>query len=140
MALTVWVLVLVLVKYKMEESGVYVPYAVMFLSAVIQYSLLLSVTILIMSSSTPTSTLTRLLLTSSTLTSLQALFLLCLALNYIFNILHLILFFKYLKPLMKHPLSSSSALAMVAVLTISTLTNFKMGVLLFSRLCTTPQL
>ena len=62
-----------------------------------------------------------------------------LVINYLLNIVYLIIFIKYIKPLMINP-KQIDVISNVVVLVLATLTSFRFGLLAFARIFPKPHI
>ena len=62
-----------------------------------------------------------------------------LVINYLLNIVYLIIFIKYIKPLMTNP-KQIDVISNVVVLVLATLTSFRFGLLAFARILPKPHI
>ena len=60
-----------------------------------------------------------------------------LVVNYLLNIVYLIIFIKYIKPLIVNP-KQIDVISNVVVLVLATLTNFRFGLIAFARILPKP--
>lgn len=129
----VWTIIVVVIKLVLQKS--YVPYSVIIGSSVIEFVLIIAA----LSNATDLSAVSfRLLVASSAeRMTLRGLLGGALAINYISNIVYIILFIKYIKPLISNP-RQIDVIANVLVLVFGTVTNYRFALIAFSKMFPKP--
>lgn len=128
--LVVWCGVVLLIRF-ISQSKNYIPYSIIAMSGIIQFTELIICLIL----SKPSTT--RLLFSVSSTTTITGLLVSSLILNYILNLIYIFIFLKYIKPLIYKP-KQSDLITHGVVMAIATLTSFRFGLLAYSKLCAKP--
>lgn len=135
LALVVWAGIAVIIHLIQKKN--YLPYSIILLSGIIQLVLILGLLSTVNSSS---STSARLLATSTAyIGQMKALLIVGVCLNYIENICYLIIFFRYIKPLITNA-RQIDMISNFVVLLIAVCTNFRFGLLAFSRMFPKPNI
>jgi hypothetical protein len=130
MTLMVWCGVIMLLRF-VSQSKNYIPYSIIAVSGIIQFTEL--IVCLILSKPNPT----RLLFSVSSAMTVTGLLLSSLILNYLFNLIYIFIFLRYIKPLIYKP-KQSDLITHGVVMAIATLTSFRFGLLAYSKLCAKP--
>jgi len=97
------------------------------------------VLIIITLSSSNSPFASRLLLSSrpSYMTTIQALFGISLGLNYLCNIIYVVIFIKYIKPLIINP-KQIDIISNIAVIVVATLTNYRFALIAYAKMFPKP--
>jgi hypothetical protein len=111
---------------KVIVGKLYVPYSMVFMLSLIEYFLIIVTAIYAND-------------LSAVVARLFALLIVALVLNYLTNILFLIIFFLYIKPLIASP-RQIDVITNGVVLVIGTLTNYRFCLLIFSKMFPKPQI
>lgn len=139
LAVAVWVAVVVIVKLALGKA--YVPYSILMFSALVEIAQVIILIAVLASSdaSSSSTTVSRLLLgmNYSYRLTIQALLLASLVLNYLLNLLFLLVFCKYLRPLLNAP-KQIDLITNGIVLALATVTNYRLILLSFSRMFPKP--
>lgn len=115
----------------------YVPYSLIIGTSVIQFVLIIAT---IANSGDIVSYSFRLLVASSAeRLIIRGLLGGALAINYISNIIYIVLFVKYIKPLITNP-RQIDIIANVVVLVFGTLTNYRFAIIAFSKMFPKPSI
>lgn len=91
----------------------------------------------IISNTSPT--LSRLLLDGTSSSLLKALFGLGIAANYIGNLVYILIFMRYIKPLIPNP-RQIDVISNVVVLIVAVLTNYRFAIIAFAKLFPKPNI
>ena len=122
---------MIIVKLVIGTS--FLPYAILFMSSVFQFGLVISLLIV-----SDNSQARLLLVTSENYKSVMiGLLATALAFNYLFNIAYLVIFVKYIKDLINRP-KQVDYISHTCVLVFAFLTDFRFGLLVFAKLCSKP--
>jgi len=134
-SLFIWTVIVIIIKLVMHKS--YVPYSLILASSVIEFVLVIAT----LANSTDISGYSFRLLTTSSAERMTIRGLLggALAINYISNIIYIVLFVKYIKPLISNP-RQIDVIANVVVIVFGTLTNYRFAVIAFSKMFPKPSI
>ena len=129
----VWTAIVVIIKLVMHKA--YVPYSLIMGSSVIQFVLIIAT----IANAADLAGYSFRLLAASSAERLAVRGLLggSLAINYISNVVYVVLFVKYIKPLVANP-RQIDVIANVVVLVFGTLTNYRFAVMAFSKMFPKP--
>jgi hypothetical protein len=135
--LSVFIWIGIVVAMKVIVGKLYVPYSMVFMLSLIEYFLIIVTAIY---ANDLSAVVARLLTTDySYRSTIFALLIVALVLNYLTNILFLIIFFLYIKPLIASP-RQIDVITNGVVLVIGTLTNYRFCLLIFSKMFPKPQI
>jgi hypothetical protein len=133
-SVALWAVVVLVIKFIMQKN--YLPYSLILFTGVVQ--LVLVIATIASSPDISSLSLARLLTPSNEeRTTIRVLLGLSLAINYIANIIYLILFIKYIKPLVTNP-RQIDVISHVVVLAVGTLTNYRFCLIAYAKLFPKP--
>ena len=133
-ALVVWTIIVVAIKLIIGKN--YLPYSLILFSSVAEFVLV----IVVLSQAVPIDTISiaRLLPASNEeRTTLRALLGTAIAMNYLTNICYVIIFIKYIRPLMSNP-RQIDFISNVVVIVIAALTNYRFALIAFAKMFPKP--
>jgi len=133
-SLVIWGIIVGIIHFLSHKS--YLPYSVIFFSSIVQLVLII-VALAIISNTSPT--LSRLLLDGTSSSLLKALFGLGIAANYIGNLVYILIFMRYIKPLIPNP-RQIDVISNVVVLIVAVLTNYRFAIIAFAKLFPKPNI
>jgi hypothetical protein len=126
----------VVIKLIMHKN--YLPYSMILFNAVVE--LVLVIATLASAGDVASVSLTRLLVASSQERStMRALLGVAVGTNYISNIVYIVLFLKYVKPLIANP-RQIDVISNIVVIVVGTLTNYRFCIIAFAHLSPKPHI
>jgi hypothetical protein len=127
----------IVIAMKLIVGKLYAPYSMVFMFSLIEYFLIISTAVY---ADNLSSTISRLLaMDDSYRSTIFSLLIVALVFNYLTNILFLIIFFLYIKPLISSP-RQVDIITNGVVLVLGTLTNYRFCLLIFSKMFPKPQI
>lgn len=133
LALVVWAGIAIIIHLIQKKN--YLPYSIILLSGIVQLVLIFGLLSTVNSSSSA-----RLLATSTAyIDQMKALLIVAICLNYIENICYFVIFYRYIKPLIVNA-RQIDIISNFVVIMIAMVTNFRFGLLAFSRMFPKPNI
>ena len=115
-------------------NKIYIPYSILAISSLIEL-----IMIIVILSNSSFSSISRLLLLSSSnhRSTIQIIFIVTLAFNYLTNFIYIFIFIRYIKPLILNP-KQTDIISHGFILVIGTLTNYRFALLVYSKMFSKP--
>lgn len=137
----IWAIIVLILK--LLQKKLYAPFSLLFCFCIIELTLIIVIisTVSKLPSTSNSVTVARFLvgMDYSYRTTVKALLIASVAINYVTNILYLVIFCKYMRPLILVPRQIDYIVNGV-ILTISALTNYRFGVVAYSKMFPKPEI
>lgn len=127
-----WTLIVVVIKLILHKN--YIPYSMLIFNSVVQLILVIAT----LASSPNLVAYSRLLVPSdSERTAIRGLLGTYIATNYLSNLVYIIIFIKYIRPLMSNP-RQIDTISNIVALVIGTITNYRFALIAFAKMFPKP--
>lgn len=131
-AVVLWTLIVVVIKLILQKN--YIPYSLLIFNSVVQLILVIAT----LASSPNLVAYSRLLVPSdSERNAIRGLLGTYIATNYLSNLAYIIIFIKYIRPLMSNP-RQIDTISNIVALVIGTITNYRFALIAFAKMFPKP--